>query len=319
METNEALAAGIEWLEQNQNTDFGWGSYKGQPSRVFTTALSTLALTECGGSKEVISNAHQWLIEAQSPNQAAWGPLPAAEPTMLHTSFSLMVLTAAPGSLPGAAVRQTEDWLLERLVPGEHVEKVSTNEEYNVPYMHNQVLDTFQNSLPHFAGPITLNALLCAGVDPLQTKIFKAVDGIIDAQDKSDSLRCGTWELPRSPTRPSMWAMWPFVAALAAARTRVVPSTGSTATLLFPGCAIIQSEGSAHHLTRRLLIRNAITDWFRERKIAVGLWTIAVAIAVILVVLWRIKALTLAVFLPGLLLPVLILTYQILWDRRKRS
>ena len=32
--TRGALDSGIEWLEANQNTDYGWGSYKGQPSRL---------------------------------------------------------------------------------------------------------------------------------------------------------------------------------------------------------------------------------------------------------------------------------------------
>src|SRR4029077_4701609 len=76
--SSAALDAGVEWLETNQNTDFGWGSYKGEPSRTFTTALSVLALRESGGSSEIISNAHKWLIESQNPNQPAWGSLPGS-------------------------------------------------------------------------------------------------------------------------------------------------------------------------------------------------------------------------------------------------
>ena len=146
--TRAALDSGLEWLQTNQNTDFGWGSYKGHPSRTFTTALSVLALQECGGCREVISNAHKWLIEAQSLNQAAWGPMPTSEPTILHTSIALMALLATPGSLPAAAIRQTSEWLLERLQPGRHVEKETAVEEYDVPYFHNDFRDTFQNSLP---------------------------------------------------------------------------------------------------------------------------------------------------------------------------
>jgi hypothetical protein len=317
-ETSAAVNGGIAWLEGNQNTDLGWGSYKGEPSRVFHTALSILALLDAGGSPKVISNGIKWLIEAQSPQQPAWGPLPSVDPTMFHTSVALMALTKVAGSLPGAAVNQTEEWLFERLTPGEHVEEATSVEEYNVPYVHNEASYTFQNSLPHFAGPVALTALLDAGVDPLQAKIFQVVGSIINSQDTSESLLAGTWRLPRSPTRPSIWAVWPFVAALTTARRRVVPCSGSTATLLFTGCAIVQSEGSARHLTRRLLIRNAALDWLRERKIAVGLWTIALVFAIVLVVLWATSALTLDLFLPSLFLPVLILAFQILWDRRSR-
>jgi hypothetical protein len=314
--TSAALDAGVGWLEANQNTDFGWGSYKDQPSRTFTTALSVLALQESGGSSEVISNAHKWLIEAQSPNQPAWGPLPASEPTMLHTSFTLMALLAAPGALPATAVQQTVDWLTERIQPGEHVERETAVEEYDVPYMHNNVRDTFQNTLPHFAGPVTLTALLRAGADPLQAKVFNTLTEMIRTQEISDPKRSGSWELPRSPLRPSIWAVWPFVAALTSARTAIFPSADSTATLLFSGCALIQSSSTTKHLTRRLLIRNALTDWLRLRRVAVGLWCIAALTAVIPLILWRTGQFTLDVFLITLAVPVLLLFFQILWDRR---
>lgn len=317
--TSTALDAGVTWLEANQNTDFGWGSYKGQASRTFTTALSVLALQESGGSAEVIGNAHKWLIGAQNPNQPAWGPLPASEPTMAHTSFALMALLATPDALPATAIRQTINWLAERLQPGEHVEKETAVEEYDIPYIHNDITDTFQNSLPHFAGPVTLTALLRAGADPLQEKVFNTLAEMIQTQETADSKRSGSWELPRSPRRPSIWAVWPFVAALTTARNRIFPSADSTATLLFTGCAIIQSSSSTRHLTRRLLITNALTDWLRLRRVAVGLWSIAVAVLIIMIILWRTGQLTLNVFLIALLLPVALLVFQILWDRRISS
>jgi hypothetical protein len=317
--TSAALDAGVTWLEANQNTDFGWGSYKGHSSRTFTTALSVLALRESGGSAEVISNANKWLIEAQNPNQPAWGPLPTSDPTMAHTSFALMALLATPGALPATAVRQTIDWLAERLQPGEHVEKETAVEEYDVPYSHNDISNTFQNSLPHFAGPVTLTAIMRAGADPLQEKVFKTLADMIRTQETTDSKRSGSWELPRSPRRPSIWAVWPFLAALTTARSRIFPSSDSTATLMFRGCAIIQSSSATRHLTRRLLIRNALTDWLRLRRVAVGLWSIAATILIIMLILWRTRQLTLDVFLIALLLPVALLVFQILWDRRNSS
>jgi hypothetical protein len=317
--TLEALDSGIEWLEANQNTDFGWGSYKGQPSRTFTTALSVLALRESGGSRSVISDAQKWLIGAQSPSQPAWGPLPGSEPTMLHTSFALLALLSTPGPLPVTAVHQSIEWLTERLQPGEPVEKDTAVEEYDVPYSHNNSNYTFQNSLPHFAGPAALTALLRAGADPYQKKIFDAVSDIIRAQETQDSPRRGSWELPRSPRRPSIWALWPFMAALSSAQAVIFPSVDSTATLLFPGCALIQSSSTTKHLTRRLLIKNSLLDWLRLRKLAVALWAIVSVTVIIPLVLWKTGQLTLDIFLIALVLPVLLLLFQILWDRRGSS
>lgn len=317
--TREALDAGIEWLEANQNTDFGWGSYKGQPSRTFTTALSVLALREGGGSRSVVSDAHKWLIGAQSPSQPAWGPLPGSEPTMLHTSVALLALLTISGSLPVTSIHQSIAWLTERLQSGEHVERDTAVEEYDVPYRHNDDIYTFQNSLPHFAGPVALTALLRAGADPLQKKTFDAVSEIIRAQQTQDPALHGAWELPRSPRRPSIWAVWPFLAALSSARTAIFPASDSTATLLFSGCALIQSSSATRHLTRRLLIRNALLDWLRLRKLAVALWGVAGLLIVIPLILWRSGQLNLDVFLIALVLPVLLLLFQILWDRKGSS
>jgi hypothetical protein len=318
----EMVSHGAAWLERNQNTDFGWGSYKGQPSRVFTTALAMLALAECGGSAEVIANARKWLNDAQSPNQPAWGPLPGAPPSMLHTGIALMAQLAVHSSLPASALKQSVEWLLDNLTPSEFIEKSTTVEEYDVPYWHGSMMDTFQNSLPHFAMPVALVALLRAGCDPFEPKIFQAAKAIIDAQECDDIGRVGTWELPRSPRRPSIWAVWPFIAALTTLQRAIFPGSArgsvveSSVTLLYPGCVIVQTSTSPRHLTRRLLIKNAFLDWVRQRRFAISIWAVVLVTAAIPFALWIAKQLTWEIFLLALLLPILLLVFQILWDRR---
>ena len=312
----QALEAGAQWLADNQNTDFGWGSYKGQPSRIFTTVLAMLALEECGGFSDTLANAQKWLNDAQSPGQPAWGAVPGGEATMLHTSFCLMALGALRGAMTPNSVKQTCDWLGDKLNPEELTEKSTIVEEYDVPYLHGNVLDTFQNSLPHFAGPITVAALMRAGVDPFDSTIFATTESMLDAQICEGSSRIGTWELPRSPLRPSIWTIWPFLAALSSVRAAVFPTTDSRATLLFPGCAIIQTSGSIKRVTLRLLVRNAGIDWIRRHRLGVGLWAVALIMVGIAVYLWLATSyLTLPTFLATLVLPVLLLAFQILWER----
>jgi hypothetical protein len=311
--TADSLQLGASWIEGNQNTDLGWGSYRGQPSRVFTTALAMLSLEECGASEAVIADAQKWLIDAQSPGTPAWGPLPAAEPTILHTSWVLLALLNVRGALTASGVRQSADWLLGRIEPGVHVEKSTTVEDYDVPFPRNKNLVEFQNSLPHFAGPMAITALIKAGVDPLQPLLFDAIQGILDSQ-----LTNGNWELPRSPTRPSIWAVWPFVSALSVFRSAVFPTRDSGASLLFPGCAIIQTAGSSRQLTRRLLIRNALLDWLRRRRTAVTLWAVAIVAALIPLALLVNGQLSWAEFLIALIVPALLLVFQLVWERRRR-
>lgn len=320
-----ALSDGIGWLERNQNTDFGWGSYKGQRSRVFTTSLAMLALAESGGSPEVVTNAQKWLNDAQSPSAPAWGPMPGAKPTVLHTAIALLAQLALKSSLPASAFKQTTDWLLDHFDPLALAERSTTAEEYDVPYQHGSTMDVFQNSLPHFATPVTIIALLSSGCDPLTAGIFTAANNMISTQETDDPRRMGTWELPRSPERPSIWAVWPFVAALASIQRAVFPSTDrcqvidSTATLLYPGCAIVQTAESPGHLTRRLLFRNALLDWVRRRKLTVAIWIVVVSMVGIGFGLWDARELSSQTLLLAMVVPALLVLFQILWDRRGRG
>ncbi|MBP1785266.1 prenyltransferase/squalene oxidase repeat-containing protein [Micromonospora chalcea] len=310
---SDALRGGVRFLEENQNTDFGWASYAGQPSRVFHTALCMLALQECGGPPHVIDNAKKWLIGAQSPDAPAWGPLPGAPPTLLHTSFALLALSQLEGALSVNTISKTTDWILERLEAGEHVERSSTVEEFDVPYPDGDRQTVFQNVLPHFAGPIAVTALLAAGVDPLQPKLFAAASAIMRDQGPT-----GAWELPRSPLRESIWAIWPFVSALSKMREAVFPGRTGEAQLLYPGCALVQTQVSARRLTSALLMRNFLLNWVRRRKVTLALWSIGVVYSIGAVVLYLTRAVDRTEFLVGLILPALLLIFQLIWGARRR-
>ncbi|MEV0153282.1 prenyltransferase/squalene oxidase repeat-containing protein [Micromonospora sp. NPDC050686] len=310
LEAVKALQSGANFLVNNQNTDFGWASYAGQPSRVFHTALCMLALQECGGPAVVIDNAKKWLLSAQSPDAPAWGALPGTAPTLLHTSMALLALTGLDGALSVNTVKKTADWILERLTPGTHAERSSTVEEFDVPVPGDHPF-VFQNILPHFAGPIAVTALLAAGVDPLQPKLFTAVSQILRDQQKT-----GTWELPRSPLRESIWAIWPFVSALARMREAVFPVAAGEAQLLYPGCALVQTHTSARKLTTALLMRNFLLSWVARHKIALALWIIGVSYSIGALVLYLTGAVDRTEFLIGLILPAVLLVFQLVWGAR---
>ncbi|MTK04522.1 terpene cyclase/mutase family protein [Micromonospora sp. CP22] len=310
---SESLREGVDFLERSQNTDFGWASYAGQPSRVFHTALCMLALQECGGPPSVIDNAKKWLIGAQSPDAPAWGPLPGTAPTLLHTSFALLALARLEGALSVNTISKTADWILDRLVPGEHAERSSTVEEFDVPYPDGTRQLVFQNALPHFAGPVAVTALLTAGVDPLQPKLFSAVSAIVRDQGKT-----GAWELPRSPLRESIWAIWPFVSALSKMREALFAGRTGEVQLLYPGCALIQTQASAKKLTSALLMRNVVVGWMRRHRLALALWLIGVGYSVGAAILYFVRAVGRTEFLVGLILPALLLVFQLVWGARSR-
>lgn len=309
----DSLRRGADWIRANQNVDAGWGSYVGQPSRVFHTALAVLTLDECGADRAALAQAQRWLIDAQDPGMPAWGPLPGSEPTLVHTAWALMALARIPGALSINTIRRTSEWLLEGLEPGTHVERRTTVEEYDVPFPQAGDSVVFQNSLPHFAGPLSLTALLSAGVvDPLQPKVFEALQGIVDTQQES-----GAWELPRSPTRPSIWAIWPFVQALTLARSTILPTPDSRASLIFPGCAIVQNEDVGRRYSRSQLIRSIFRDWMRTKRVTVILWLVSVMTTGIPLALLLSKNLSITEFLMSLIVPVLLMVFEQVRERRR--
>lgn len=311
---SDSTKDGVRYVERHQNTDFGWGSHRGQPSRIFHTALAMMALAETGGDQGVIDNGKKWMISAQSPSQPAWGSVPNSDPTVFHTSVALRTLLGMPAALPLSSVREVSNWLLEQLQPDVYTERTTAVEEFDVPYRRGTDWFTFQNSLPHFATPNALVAVLRAGVDPLQSKVLDTIESILDTQQAS-----GAWELPRSPNRESIWAIWPFVAALVTAKEKLVPVPDSKLTLLFPGCAIVQTSTSASNMTSGRLIRSILFDWVRRRKIALTLWFLALLTVVGPLSLVILGKFSWADFLVSLVIPVLLLTFQIIWDKRKST
>lgn len=315
LQATDALRMGAEYLERNQNTDFGWGSYGGQPSRVFHTALTMLALQECGGSTAVIDNGKKWLVGAQNSQAPAWGPLPGSEPTLLHTSLALMALVGIDNALSVNTIRDTTDWMMERLKPGQHVEDASAVEDFDVPYPENHGLPPYQNTLAHFAAPVAVTALLAAGVNPLQRKLFDVVSEFCESQRET-----GAWRLPRSPRRDSVWALWPFIAALAAMRRRLLPAHDSQAHLLFEGCAIIQRADDQRKVTPARLMWEWLMQTIRSSTLGFSLWAIAIVYTGVAVgLLLLAEAVDATTFLISLVLPTLLVVFQLVYKARPRG
>ncbi|WP_433376146.1 prenyltransferase/squalene oxidase repeat-containing protein [Streptosporangium sp. CA-115845] len=313
----DALRGGVEWLKRNQNPDRGWGSHLNEPSRVFHTALATLAMQESGGDPEVIAGGVSWLIKAQNSQLSAWGPLPGKEPTLLHTSIALWALSQVPGGLEEEKRAKCMDWILQRLATFQHVERSTQVEEFNVPYIRDGANLVFQNSLPHFAGPVAVIALLSAGVDPLNPRIFQAA-----AVMMRDQQRDGHWELPRSPERQSVWAIWPYVAALSALRSALFVTDKGSVKLISPGCALVFSSEQGRKVGVRTLFRTRLHGWWLAmRQAKILLWAVSIVAVTIFALLLNMGTLTLNEFLLAMALPVLLMVFQISWDtiRRRRE
>lgn len=304
-----AIQMGTDWILRNQNADNGWGSYRGEKSRVFLTSLALLALAECGRTDELFSKGQRWLLAAQHPSSSAWGAVGSATPTILHTSFAVQALTTSPPMLAPNSVRQIIDWIMSKLEPASFVEKESVVEEYDVPYIYNGETATFQNCLPHFATPVSLYTILASGHDSLSSQVFDGIRQILACQ-RDD----GSWELPRSPTRASVWAIWPFVAALGEARHRLAPMQQGTVDLLYDGCALVQTSPSSSRVTRFFFFRKSTSFWMKRHWGKLALWALIVLLALIAILLYFVLDDTVNTLL-ALVFSVILFGVQIIWSK----
>ncbi len=203
------LEMAYNWIKNNQNVDGGWGAYKGHPSRTFTTVHGVMSLGQINRYSDELSLGIDWLIRHQRQDVPAWGPTPESSPTLLHTSWALLALNEQPGNTNKKIINDSLNWLEENLNPDAFTEVESQAEDYilNFKYLEKEL--EFQCSLPHFALPISVYTYLKLSKGPIPIKIYHALQNILSSQNEN-----GSWELPRSPARPSIWAVWPFLAAL---------------------------------------------------------------------------------------------------------
>lgn len=304
------VMSGYKWIIGNQNLDNGWGSYYGEPSRTFLTALALLAVLPLNRYSREASLGADWLIKSQSPDVPAWGPTVDAPPSILHTSWALLALSEMPGKLNRKMLSDSLEWISANLDTKNLTEKSSQAEDYNVPYIDGGKQLIFQNTLPHFALPLAIIVLLKLSNNGLWSgQIRTALDTIVGSQNQD-----GFWELPRNPTRPSIWGIWPFVAALAYARD--TPIMQNDMSLFVVGNnLVIQPEATTNSLFKTLLISLRITlgGYLKQNYgwIILGLFVIGGLVFVIQ------NLLGLREYFLSLLFPVILLLVQIAIEKRK--
>lgn len=311
----EALKGGVDWLIANQNKDFGWGSYYGRESRTFLTCLSIVALVEAGAPTDPIDNGIRWLNNNQDAHLPAWPAIPrdGQKPTLLHTAWALTALNRVPGAISQDTKNRIVAWIHSQVDPEVMVERAHV-EEYDVPYEIEGRQDTFQNALPHFAMPLAVAASLDATGDLLHNKWFDAVSTVIDLQQAG-----GTWELPRSPDRPSIWAMWPQVQLLTAVRDIALPTPEGQLNLLQEGIATFRSREDSPKLTRHLIAGSAVRVWLAKNWIGLAFGIVCflyVGIGVLSLLLNKIDG---TLFLVGVVLPVLLSVAVVLLASLRRG
>ncbi|MGI5163001.1 prenyltransferase/squalene oxidase repeat-containing protein [Spirillospora sp. CA-253888] len=194
------LRRGHAWLLRNQNPDGGWGSLLGCPSRVWLTCLALRALVRLDPHDDAVRRGVEWLTADRTANRPAWGPTPAAAPTVTHTAFVLVTLAEADPERNDERLLAAYDWLRARTDPTDGHTWIET---YDVAPFGPGVEPVWRLALWHHGLPIALAALLRdpRGVPgPLVGRMLQAlVDGMV-----TDPRRNGR----PGDGRSSLWTLW---------------------------------------------------------------------------------------------------------------
>jgi Squalene-hopene cyclase C-terminal domain/Prenyltransferase and squalene oxidase repeat len=202
---------GIEWLENAQLDDGGWGSTSmAAKARTYPTAFAIRYLSSVNSSATVVRKAITWLQETQNPN-GGWAASPkdtttTPASTPVHTAHALMALLAAGTSRDSPQVLSGIRYL-----------KSTTNVTAEEPWSSTSEVEQVEGDAAldfrHFTTPWVLCALLQAGVPIGDPVVMNAIQWIVTAQHS-----LGYWSSPLTPGQTPIWATFDAMFALSQVR-----------------------------------------------------------------------------------------------------
>ncbi|MFD0686310.1 prenyltransferase/squalene oxidase repeat-containing protein [Actinomadura fibrosa] len=225
------LRRAYAWLLHNQNPDGGWGSLRGCPSRVWLTCLALRALSQLNPYEPAVDRGVEWLTADRTAHRPAWGPTPAAGPTITHTAFALVTLAEARPGLRTERMLDAYDWLLGHLDPEDDDTWIET---YDVSPHGAGAKPVWRLALWHYGLPIALHALLRDPRGPHGPTVARAFRTLARGE-----ITAPRWSGYPGGGRTSLWTLWWRLEGLVAL-TRV-PLAGAADVLHWlPDATVVQ-------------------------------------------------------------------------------
>lgn len=314
-ETAPDAVLGYQWIVVNQNQDGGWGSFSGQPSRVWLTAMAIRALTEINLGDQCVASGAEWLLRSRDPETGGWGERPQSSATVTHTSFVLTCLVDSQiaGQRPYVkdAIRKGFDWLQAYVQTAGLYDDSARTESYNVTYQDDDHSVTWQNAVWHPSLPYALSALLRHPDGADSKLIATAVNRILESQSSD-----GRWPNVDGSAGISVWSVWPFVDALSDFVHRSPVRSDDLITLLSHNVILIRHGSASSGSLARLVWKDSAGRWFAiiRRHWATMFFSATLITGTILVLA---SILNLESFLLALVFPVVLVGVQELMARSR--
>ena len=288
--------AAYEWLVNNQNTDGGWGSLSGCPSRVWLTCLGLRALHQLNPYADAIATGLEWLMAARGES-GGWGEIPGRSPTVTHTSFALVTILELRPQWNDTRTLPAFEWLTAHLDTTRLDDRDARVESYNTSLLdENGAPVVWQTVMPHYGLAFAASALLRHPKGAPAELIADAFETITSGQ-----LPSGAWPNVHGGSGESIWSVAPFVNALCDLR-RVSPAMSSDHILWSPSLVVIQRADAGDQPLTAIIRAQRRARFARAfgRHWSVALLSLSALLGILLVGLERFswKDFTLGLILP---------------------
>jgi hypothetical protein len=233
--------AACTWLVNNQNDDGGWGSYRGQKSRVWLTCMALRAIACLDSFNPAIRRGIDWLARDALSSPVAWGATPGASPTVPNTALVLITLADTNARILSPHTAELSEQAYEWLEANVRTDSDSISDDparvevFTVTRATNQhQIEVWTSTIWHHSLPLALSALVRHPTVPKPDLISAAVTTIINGQVPD-----GYWPGDESGG-VSVWSVWPFLEALSDIERYCVTRPGDMIGWISPDVVVVR-------------------------------------------------------------------------------
>jgi len=304
------IELGYQWLLVNQNSDGGWGSLLGSPSRVWLTSLALRALVHVDPYSRAVERGIEWLMSQQGSEPPGWGEIKGRNATTTHTAMSLLAIGEVRPGWTDDRVLHAYEWLERHLDTANIDDQHARIESYNVAASATSGSLLWHTILMHYGLPTAVSALMRHPTGPQGGVVSSGYRTIIRTQ-----LSSGAWRNIQGGNDASIWALWPFIQALVDLKKLPI-SRGGDAILWTKDVIVVQRANSRPDALAELVRarRRSVVQQYFARYWSTLLVMLSVLAGLVLV---GANSIELKDYLLGLIVPVALFGVQEYRSRKR--